>query len=644
MRRRAFARIVSALMVLNLVWGLVPAPARAMSTDAEIKWGKQLNDEVDSQSVLVTDPFLTNWVNSIGAKLAAHRARTAITYNFEIIDSNEINSFALPGGFIHVDMGLLNFASSDDQVAGVMGHEMGHVERGHVTSLNNKGNILSILIGVLSILNPIGYLLGGTAGDLAYLKFSRLDELQADQYGLLLMSEAGYDPRSDVDTFVNLAKLSGDDSSDKYFRDHPAPLDRVSHLLGYPELSQATADTIATAGLHDVSEGRYTYGAARLKQALASAPAGASVHTLAQSSVASLAVATGDASGSQSTASAAAVAAAFGSDASALEDAATALVRADNVAKDDEAAANDRANTGGREIENYVNQLESLSSGAPNLGQPSKKGNNLSFAVDGLNRLTRDINGTIDLTSDVMGTAPGLIDDTRSTLKSLADPLRTGGSMAKYRAAAQWYPSMTAQLSQSADDLLDCVDRARAAISTSEDSIRVASAYFAALNKLDTSKGDIADKDMPAVKSSLAAALSAWDASFAAASKASNEMYAAQTRSLSAQVTMLDLLSSQARYDTYRKALAYRFPGVDIPEYATVMASGVSAGDLGSDAWYAYETKRPLSSLLAAERSSGESAVEHARADGLFAESMEIAEGLLLEDYTETPPALPKGS
>jgi Zn-dependent protease with chaperone function len=630
-------RLASALLILCLLLGSMPQPAWSMSDQKEIELGKMLDDEVDSQSVISTDPFLTNWVESIGAKLATHRARTAITYHFEIIDSNEVNSFAMPGGYVHVDMGLLNFVSSDDQLAGVMGHEMGHIERGNVTSLNDKGNILSILIGVLSILNPIGYLLGGTAGDLVYEKFSRIDELEADQYGLLLMSEAGYDPRSDVDTFINLAQLEGNGADeDKYFADHPAPLDRVAHLLGYPELSGETADSITAAAIHDEAEGRYSYAENRFQQVLAKNPDEAIAHAqLTDLNGATTESAAG--SGQREMA-----ADAFETDASATESASSALVAADNVARDDLAASEDRARTGGQEIENFVNQLESLSDGAPNLGQPKKKGNNLSIAVDGLNHLTRDINGTIDLTSDVMGTAPGLIDDVRSTIKKMEEPLAAGPLTPKYEALLPWYPSMTVGLQQSADDLVDSVDRSRSAISTSQDSIKLAETFFGAMNKLDTTYGDISDKDMVGIKAAMDAANAAWDAAFQGASEASNEMYAAQARSLSTQVTLNDLESSPERYAAYQKALEFRFPGVDIPDYKAALASGVAPGEIGCAAWYAYETKKPLAGILAQEQSDGSTAVDMARHDRLFAESMEIAEGLLLEDYTETLPPLPK--
>jgi Zn-dependent protease with chaperone function len=627
-------RLASILLIACLLVNAIPAPAAAMSTQQEIEWGKQLNAEVDNQSVIITDPFLSNWVDKIGAGLSGHRARTDVTYHFEIIDSNEINSFALPGGYIHVDMGFLNFATSDDQVASVLGHEMGHVERGHVVSLRNKGNILSILIGVLSILNPIGYLLGGTAGNLAYLKFSRLDELQADQYGLRLMSEAGYDPRSNVDVFAQLGKIEGaSGNSDKYFRDHPAPNDRISHLLGYPELSQATPAGITAAAIHDESEGRYSYAQVRLEDALAKDPS----NVLARSHVASVRLATNEASALAEGSTRGISASAFATDASAAADAASRLAAADNVARDDLASASDRAKSGGQEVETFVGQLQGLSNAIPNLGQPKKKGNNLSIAIDGLNRLTRDINGTIDMTSDVLSTAPGLVGDVRSSIKLMEDPFSDGPLTPKYQALLPWYPSMTFGLAQSADDLVDSIDRARAAVSTSGDSVRVASAFLGALDRLDTTSGDISAKDMPKIQSAMNAALAAWDAAENLALNASNEMYAAQTRSLSVQITLNDLASSPTRYAGYRRALAYRFSGVEIPDYQTFLASGANPGELGCSAWYAYETKKPLADILTGERMTGTTCVDLARKSGLFAESMEIAEGLLLENYTEKP-------
>jgi hypothetical protein len=200
-----------------------------------------------------------------------------------------------------------------------------------------------------------------------------------------------------------------------------------------------------------------------------------------------------------------------------------------------------------------------------------------------------------------------------------------------------WYPAMTVDLTRSADDLVDSVDRARAAVSTSADSVHLASDFLSALNRLDTTKGDIPAKEMPAVTASMNAALTAWDQAAKFALDASNEMYEAQARSLSTQITMEGLESSPQRYGTYRDALQFRFPGVAVPDYQGMLASGATPGELGCAAWLAYETKKPLARILSDERSTGASAVDLARRAGLFGESMEIAEGLLLQDYTEKP-------
>src|SRR5271165_4260851 len=235
---RLAALALSAVLLCNVASSV---PALAMSTATEISKGGAISQEIDRESLLVDDPFLTNWVNGIGSNLAKYRAREDITYSFHIINSDEINAFALPGGFVHVDMGLLNTVSSDDELAAVMAHEMGHVERRHAVTLEEKANILGVLIGVLSILSPIAYALGGYGGDLAMNKFSRQDELQADQYGLLLMSRAGYDPQSMVSFMDRLGKEEGGDTDvlNKYFEDHPESEARVAHLQGYPQLAKS---------------------------------------------------------------------------------------------------------------------------------------------------------------------------------------------------------------------------------------------------------------------------------------------------------------------------------------------------------------------------------------------------------------------
>ena len=621
-----------AVMVSSLL--LPAAPAAAMSTTKEIAQGAAITKQIDDESVLINDPFLTSWVNGIGGKLAALRARQDITYKFEILDSNEVNAFALPGGFLHIDMGLLNYVGSDDELASVMGHEMGHVERRHVVTLNQKGTILGILIGVLSILSPIAYIFGGTAGDLAFSKFSRQDELQADQYGLLLMTRAGYDPRSNIDMMVGLGQLGkdGPDSApDKSFASHPLPKDRINHLLGYPELDNPPGDQIIAQALHDEAEGRYSYARVRLTTALGKSPNSA----LAREHLAHLEVALREAGAPGQLHDRLAVASM--PDVYGLNDVATAIAKAQSIAVTDAAIAHDRSKQSEPDIEALFNALEAQSNSIPNLGSPKKDGNNLSKAIAGLNKITRDINGTLDFSSDALDQGPKLALDNQGPLKDMADTLRDGPPTAKTRALLPWYPSMAANLSMASDNLVRGVDEARAAISMGADAVQTLKDYLAALNALDTTSGDIAAKDMPKVQAALDRALAAWDAAEAVAFRASDLAYAAQTTTLSTQLTLLDLYSSKERYAAYQKAIAFRFPGVQTPDYETVVRSGVTPGDLGCNAWYSYETKTPVSDVMRLERDSTMSCTELALQHHLLGESMEIAEGLLYQNYIQTP-------
>ena len=395
-------RLVSAIVLAAFLCNVAsPLPVLAMSTQAEIAKGADISKQIDRQSLLVDDPFLTTWVNGVGDNLAKYRARQDITYSFKIINSNEINAFALPGGFLHVDMGLLNTVSSDDELAGVMAHEMGHVERGHVVTLEEKGNILGILIGILSILSPLTSLLGGYGGDLAMNKFSRQDELQADQYGLQLMSRAGYDPQSMVDFMDQLRQLSEtmpESKADKAFQDHPVPSDRISHLMGYPQLDNPSATQITADAIHDETEGRFSYAQMRFQQALRVQPN----EPQATQHLAAVEVALKD------VAPAGQMQFAFALDPAGRASTASLIQQALNITHDDALAAAEQEKWGNRDAEALYTQLNSLSGGVPNLGHPKTPTNNLATAIAALDRMVVDVNGSLDSERrrDVVGARP----------------------------------------------------------------------------------------------------------------------------------------------------------------------------------------------------------------------------------------------
>ncbi len=222
---RFIRRIVPIAVIVSLLGAICPAPALALSTQTEIQIGQETDKQITASSVIETDPLLNAWVGGISAKLWKQVARKDVPYNIKIIKSNDVNAFSTMGGYVYLYEGLLDFAQSDDELAGVIGHETGHIERRHAVTMQAKAQGLNLLFGILSLFSPLVYRFGNLAQAGIMAKMSRVDELQADQYGLLLMSRAGYDPQSNVSFMRHLGTLA-DEHSDlvtKYLQDHPNP-------------------------------------------------------------------------------------------------------------------------------------------------------------------------------------------------------------------------------------------------------------------------------------------------------------------------------------------------------------------------------------------------------------------------------------
>ena len=187
-------RFAPAVLTFTLATAWLPAPARAMTTGTEVEIGREEDQQIRDSYTVVNDPLLNQWVNDVGNKLWGQVARRDVPYNVKILDQADVNSFTTSGGYIYVNEGLLDFAQSDDELAGVLGHETGHNERRHTVTLPAKVQAMNILFGVASMFSPFIYRFGQLAEAGIIAKMSRADELQADQYGLLLMSRAGSTP------------------------------------------------------------------------------------------------------------------------------------------------------------------------------------------------------------------------------------------------------------------------------------------------------------------------------------------------------------------------------------------------------------------------------------------------------------------
>jgi len=207
----------------------------------DVEVGKQSAIEVERQIPMLPASAITRHVDGLGARLAAQAPGTGFAYRFKVANLSEINAFALPGGFIYVNRGILENARTEGELAGVMAHEIAHVALRHSTNQASKAYLAQSGIGIL------GGLLGGktqtTAGQIVgavggfglsalFLKYSRSAETQADVVGSQIMARAGYDPREMGNFFETMRRQAGSDPGkvEKFLSSHPAPVDRVARV------------------------------------------------------------------------------------------------------------------------------------------------------------------------------------------------------------------------------------------------------------------------------------------------------------------------------------------------------------------------------------------------------------------------------
>ncbi len=205
------------------------------STDYEIKMGRSYAQEVEKSTKLITDPVVTEYVNRIGQNIVKN-SDCKVPFTIKVIDSDEINAFALPGGFFYVNSGLILNADEEAELAGVMAHETAHVCAHHAMREMTRLNYAQI--GMV----PVMILVGGWTGygiyegsqlalPITFLKFSREFEAQADYLGVQYMYRAGYDPQAFITFFEKVQALQKRKPGlvSKAFSDHPQTPDRILH-------------------------------------------------------------------------------------------------------------------------------------------------------------------------------------------------------------------------------------------------------------------------------------------------------------------------------------------------------------------------------------------------------------------------------
>ena len=223
------------------------------SLEKEVALGRMLAAQVDKEAKFIDDPVITEYVNRVGQNIVLH-SDARVPFTIKVIDSEEVNAFALPGGFFYVNKGLLLAADNEAELAGVMAHEIAHVAARHAVENQTKAELAqygllasSILLGgvlgaVINNAAPFGALLG-------FMRFSRAAEEEADRLGVQYMYAAGYDPNAMATLFEKLTAKNQKKPGliSKAFSTHPQPPDRRAAAIAlaarFPEREEYIINT-----------------------------------------------------------------------------------------------------------------------------------------------------------------------------------------------------------------------------------------------------------------------------------------------------------------------------------------------------------------------------------------------------------------
>jgi predicted Zn-dependent protease len=662
-----FRRAVLLLVIVSLLFAVVPAPIGAMSTQAEIALGQSEDQQVVSGSVIETDPLLNAYVNGVASNLWNQVQRKDVPYSIKIIKDSQINSFATVGGFVYVYEGLIDFVQSDDELASVIGHETGHIERRHVLTASSKAEILDILFGIASMFSPIIYELGGLAEAGLMAKVSREDEIQADRYGLQLMSRAGYDPESMVTMMAHLGVLENEhsDAVTKYLEDHPDPAARVSHLMGYPELdpSIVTPTQELVQASSDEERARYDFARLRLDQVLQKDPQ--SAQALLEMGQSELALGLPNKS-EQTLAEAAQLGSSVTRETANERIAALrhmevqrvtltkpdlpklkATVQAAAAAQAQDATEiQTRATEGRDQLKSVQSRLETLQYEVPDLSRINiRRGTRVEAIVKNINSMARSVNSALeDTATPISGVGSlernkesGLLKESADIYNDMLEPLSMNPVPAESQAILPSYPPMIAELTGADGEMLRSVDAARASLTMLDQSFGDLDEFLKDLDHASVSfNGDISPGDYSSLAPVMTKTVDELSAAATAASQGAQLFNLARSRQISARITLLGVGTSPELYSTLQYALQQRFGSSGV-SYRTMLHDNLTPGDVVAATIIAADVKSTPESIIAEAKSSNQTIVDVANAHKMHAWPLEIFLGLVYLDYTDDP-------
>jgi len=203
------------------------------SLEKQIEMGRGYAQQVESTTKLVTDPEITEYINRIGQNLVRN-SDAQVPFTIKVVDTDDINAFALPGGFFYVDSGLILAADNEAELAGVMAHEIAHVAACHLARENTRGQLMQLAsIPLIFVGGGIGYAaqsLASMAIPMGFLKFARSFETEADFLGVEYLYRAGYDPQALTSFFEKIKAMEKHKPGTlaKTFETHPQTPDRIA--------------------------------------------------------------------------------------------------------------------------------------------------------------------------------------------------------------------------------------------------------------------------------------------------------------------------------------------------------------------------------------------------------------------------------
>jgi Zn-dependent protease with chaperone function len=660
-----FRRFVVIALSIAMLSASIPAPALALPTSSEVQIGKEYDKQITDSTVIVTDPLLNQWVSDVSAKLWAQTARKDVPYSIKILDVSDVNAFSTLGGYIYINEGTLDFVQSDDELAGIIGHETGHIERRHAVTANNKASILNVLFGVASLFIPIVYRFGQLAQAGLQARIARDDENEADKYGLMLMARAGYDPDA-MRTFMAHLGAVNDENRDiisKYLADHPDTKKRLANLNGDPELNPnlRTDDQRIAQGIHDFDTARYNIAALKFADVLKRRPDDATARFhLGQAQLALGQVSKGEQN--------AAAAEHVSPQAKALVDVRIRglrdaerrlnLLRPDltplraqlATAQANEAQAataiSTRRHEGLDQIKQLRNRIQNIVYGMPNFSRVTpRKDSRLDTLMHNVNTMSKSLDTATSKTSETIAGVGslernkegGLLKENADILTELQAPLKLDNPPPQSLAIFPSYPRMFASIGAADADMVRGVDAARASLAMLDVGLGDLDLFVQDLRRMTLDgTGDIALADYRRIEPLVAKAIDSLNKAAVGATQASQLFNMARSRQLETRIDMLGLQESPDRYATFQHALDVRFhsKGAD---YAELARQDLTPGQVAASVIVGADTNAAAPAILAESKATGRNIVDLANARGMYAQSLEVFLGLIYLDYADDP-------